>query len=135
MRLLSRIDLDLLWQEWNRQYGIISRLFHGTARLSDSEISQVALNTVTLCGRIILTVVVKEGTRLPSVAATHFGYNGTGRFHWRLNGPDRGAVTHRRRCLADKAIVTHCSGKRGRGRPFFLPCSQMRGHPTRVSQS
>jgi hypothetical protein len=40
--------------------------------LSDSEISQAAHDTITLCGRIILAIVAKEGARLPSIAATHF---------------------------------------------------------------
>ena len=73
MRLLSRLGLDPLRKEWDRLYGVRSGLFHGTDRLSDSEIFQASLDTVTLCGRIILAVVAEEGTRLPSVAATHFG--------------------------------------------------------------
>ena len=69
MRLLSGLDLiDHLRKEWDRRSG----LFHGTARLSDSEINQAALDTITLCGRIILAIVAKEGARVPSIAATHF---------------------------------------------------------------
>ena len=77
MRLLSRLDLDLLRKEWDRLYGIRSGLFHGTARLSDSEINQAAQDTVTLCGRIILAIVAKEGAVVPSIAATHFFGEGT----------------------------------------------------------
>ena len=73
MRLLSGLDLiDHLRKEWDRLYSIRSGLFHGTARLSDSEINQAALDTITLCGRIILAIVAKEGARVPSIAATHF---------------------------------------------------------------
>jgi hypothetical protein len=72
MRLLSEVDLDHLRKEWDRLYGIRSGLFHGTARLSDSEINQAALDTITLCGRIILALVAKEGTRVPSIAPAHF---------------------------------------------------------------
>ena len=36
------------------------------------EINQAALDTITLCGRIILAIVAKEGARVPSIAATHF---------------------------------------------------------------
>lgn len=72
MRLLSRLSLDALRKEWDRLYGIRSGLFHGTARLSDSEINHAAQDTITLCGRIILAIVVKEGTQLPSITATHF---------------------------------------------------------------
>jgi hypothetical protein len=73
MPLLSRLGLDLLRKEWEELYGIRSGLFHGTARLSDSEISKAAQDSITLCGRIILGVVAQEGVRLPSIAATHFG--------------------------------------------------------------
>ena len=72
MRLLSRLSLDALRKEWDRLYGIRSGLFHGTARLSDSEINKAAHDTVTLCGRIILAIVAKEGVQLPSITATHF---------------------------------------------------------------
>ena len=70
MRLLSRLSLDALRKEWDRLYGIRSGLFHGTARLSDS--NKAAHDTVTLCGRIILAIVAKEGVQLPSITATHF---------------------------------------------------------------
>jgi hypothetical protein len=72
MRLLSRLDLDQLRNEWDRLYGIRSRIFHGTGRLSDSEINQAATDTVTLCGRIILAIIAKEGGRIPSIATTNF---------------------------------------------------------------
>jgi hypothetical protein len=72
IRLLSSLDLGDLRKEWDRLYGIRSGLFHGTARLSDSEVNQAALDTITLCGRIILAIVAKEGIRVPSIAATHF---------------------------------------------------------------
>jgi hypothetical protein len=72
MRLLSRFGLDHLRSEWDRLYSVRSRLFHGTDRPSDSEINQAALDTIALCGRVILEIVEKEGTQLPSVAAVHF---------------------------------------------------------------
>jgi hypothetical protein len=72
MRLLSHLQLDHLRNEWDQLYGVRSGLFHGTARLSDSEINQAALDSITLCGRIILAMVAKEGTKVPSIAATHF---------------------------------------------------------------
>ena len=72
MRLLSRIELHEARKEWDRLYGIRSGIFHGTARLSDDEIGQAAMDTVTLCGRIVLALVVKEGARIPSIAGTHF---------------------------------------------------------------
>jgi hypothetical protein len=72
MRLLSRLDLHDLRKEWDRLYGIRSGIFHRTARLSDSETRQAAVDTVTLCGRVVLAIVAKDGTRVPSIAATHF---------------------------------------------------------------
>jgi hypothetical protein len=75
IRLVSTLDLDNLRKEWDRLYSIRSGLFHGTAHLSDPEVNQAALDTVTLCGRIILAVVVMEGGRVPSIAATHFKDN------------------------------------------------------------
>lgn len=77
IRLLSSLDLDHLRKEWDRLYGIRSGLFHGTASLSNSEVNQAALDTTTLCGRIILAVVAKEGARVPSIAATHFNPSAT----------------------------------------------------------
>ena len=44
----------------------------GPLCLSDSEINKAAHDTVTLCGRIILAIVAKEGVQLPSITATHF---------------------------------------------------------------
>ncbi len=78
MRLLSRLGLRDLGKEWDRLYGIRSGIFHGTARLSDSEITQAAMGTVTLCGAVVLAIVAKEGTRVPSIAARHFSTSAAG---------------------------------------------------------
>jgi hypothetical protein len=75
IRLLSTLHLEHLRKEWDRLYSIRSGLFHGIAHLSDTEISKAALDTVTLCGQIVLAVVAKEGIRVPSIAATHFNVN------------------------------------------------------------
>jgi hypothetical protein len=72
MRLLSRLGLQDLRQEWDRLYGFRSGIFHGTARLSDDATSQAARDTITVCGRIVLAMVAKNGTRVPAVAAKHF---------------------------------------------------------------
>jgi hypothetical protein len=72
MRLLSRFGLHDLRKEWDRLYSTRSGIFHGTARLSDPEISQAAMDTVKLCGRIVLAIVAEGGTRIPSIAARHF---------------------------------------------------------------
>jgi hypothetical protein len=72
MRLLSRLGLDVLREEWDRLYALRSGLFHGTARLSDDEIGQAARDALTLCGPIVLAMIAKEGARIPSIAALHF---------------------------------------------------------------
>lgn len=73
IRILAGLGLEHLRKEWDRLYGIRSGIFHGTARPSDSELHQAALDTLTLCGQIVLAIVAKEGTNVPSIAATHFG--------------------------------------------------------------
>lgn len=80
MRLLSRLGLEHLRKEWDSLYGMRSALFHGTAHLSDSETNEAAFNTITLCGRIVLSAVAQEGVPVPSIAATHFNLStrGTG---------------------------------------------------------
>jgi len=75
IRLLVSLGLEHLRKEWDRLYGIRSGIFHGTARPSDSELHQAALDTITLCGRIVLAIVAKEGAKVPSIAATHFTPN------------------------------------------------------------
>jgi hypothetical protein len=71
-RLLARLGMTQAWKEWERLYSIRSGLFHGTNRLSDTEINQASVDAVTLCGQILLALVYKEGGRIPSVAAKHF---------------------------------------------------------------
>ena len=72
MRVLSRLDLNSLRKEWDRLYGLRSGLFHGTVALTEQEISQLAVDVITMCGQIVLTLVEHDGTKLPSVAAIHF---------------------------------------------------------------
>jgi hypothetical protein len=88
MRLLSRRGLDHLRKEWDRLYGVRSGVFHGTARLSDSELNQAALDTIKLCGRIILSIVAKDGARVPSIAATHFDISTAASTHEGSTGAD-----------------------------------------------
>jgi len=73
LRVLSRLDLRQLAKEWDRLYSLRSGVFHGTRVLTETEIAQLANDTVSLCGRIILAVVEQDGITVPSVAAKHFG--------------------------------------------------------------
>jgi hypothetical protein len=71
MRVLSRLKLDKLKKEWDRLYGLRSGLIHGTEPLSEGQISQLADDTVKLCGRIVLAMVEKDGISLAPVVRWH----------------------------------------------------------------
>jgi len=72
MRVLARLGLQRFRKEWDRIYGLRSGLFHGTVRLSESEIAQLAIDAMTLCGRIILALAARNGAKLPSISSVHF---------------------------------------------------------------
>ncbi|TPJ58529.1 hypothetical protein [Mesorhizobium sp. B2-7-1] len=72
MRVLTRMRLDELKKEWDRLYSLRSGLFHGTLAVDD-KVSQLAVDAVTLCGRVILKVLEQEGVKVPKVASLHFG--------------------------------------------------------------
>jgi hypothetical protein len=71
-QLLTRLGMTQAWKEWERLYSIRSGHFHGTNRLSDTEINQAAVEAVTLCGQILFALVSEEGGRIPTVTAKHF---------------------------------------------------------------
>ena len=73
LRVLARMDLGHLRVEWDRLYGLRSRLFHGTGRLTKQEVNGLAAEAVKLCTRIILEIIKRDGIKLPSVASMHFG--------------------------------------------------------------
>ena len=72
MRILKSLGLLHLRKEWDDIYGFRSSIFHGTMKVRDDEIAQLALDTETLCGRIILAFARSKGVQLASIAATHF---------------------------------------------------------------
>lgn len=72
LRVLRRLDLIHLRQEWDRIYGLRSGIFHGTERLSEPEMAQVAEDAFLLCGRIVLTIARMEGVTPPTICAIHF---------------------------------------------------------------
>ena len=74
-RLLSDCDQSHLWGEWERLYSIRSKLFHKGARLPTHEVREAAADTITLCGKIILAIITKEGGKVPSIAAANFSTN------------------------------------------------------------
>jgi hypothetical protein len=72
LRVLSRLGLNNLRKDWDRLYGLRSGVFHGTVTLTEQEVSQLAMDSVSLCGRIILTIVERDGIKLPFIASVHF---------------------------------------------------------------
>src|SRR5262245_7669671 len=61
LRVLNELELTHLQKEWDRIYGRRSGIFHGTERLSDEEIAELANHTVKLRGRVVLAVAKREG--------------------------------------------------------------------------
>jgi hypothetical protein len=72
MRVLARLGLQHLRNEWDRVYGLRSGLFHGTAQLAEHEIAKLANDAITLCGKIILALAEHDGVTLPSISDVHF---------------------------------------------------------------
>jgi hypothetical protein len=72
MRVLSRLGLSDLRDEWDRVYGLRSSVFHGSCGLDDNELRQLADETIALCAKIILALIKRHGIKLPSVAKRRF---------------------------------------------------------------
>jgi len=72
MRVLDSLGLRHLRKEWDRIYRYRSGIFHGTLKLRNDEIGQLAVDAETLCGRIVLAYAQSKGVRLASIATSHF---------------------------------------------------------------
>lgn len=72
IRVLKRLGLTLLQKEWDRIYGLRSGIFHGTAHLTNDQVSQLAHDAIAISERIILTAAAREGATLPFVCDTNF---------------------------------------------------------------
>jgi hypothetical protein len=48
MRILASLDLQHLRKEWDRIYTARSGLFHGTCKMTEPEIGQLAIDAVTV---------------------------------------------------------------------------------------
>jgi hypothetical protein len=72
LRVLTKLQLEHLKKEWDRLYGMRSGVFHGTAHLSEPEISKLAQDCLTLCGRIVIELLKQEGIHVPPVAEIHY---------------------------------------------------------------
>ena len=62
MRLLDDLGLSHLKREWKRLYRERSKLVHGLAPKPGADYGGLALETVTLCGQILLKMISKEVT-------------------------------------------------------------------------
>jgi hypothetical protein len=60
MRLLDGLGLTHLKREWDTLYGERSTLVHGLAPKPGADYGDLAFKTISLCGRILLTVIAKE---------------------------------------------------------------------------
>jgi len=60
MRLLDSLDLGPLKKQWDTLYAQRSTLMHALAPKPGANYSQLAFDTVTLCGRILLKEIEKE---------------------------------------------------------------------------
>lgn len=72
MRVLARLELDHLRKEWDSIYKRRSGIFHGTARLTENEISELAQASIDLCTKIVLAVAKVEGLQVPTATGTYF---------------------------------------------------------------
>lgn len=81
-KLLAANDLSDLWQDWRDLYSKRSRLYHGRSsgdgegradHLAESELRALGQEATKLCGRIVLSMAIREGIPVPSQANVHFG--------------------------------------------------------------
>jgi hypothetical protein len=72
MRILDSLGLQHLRRKWDRVYAARSGLFHGTLTMTEAEIGLLAIDTITLCGRVIMAVAERDGVKLPSITSVHF---------------------------------------------------------------
>lgn len=81
-KLLAANDLSDLWRDWRDLYSKRSRLYHGRSsgdgegradHLAESELRALGQEATKLCGRIVLSMAIREGIPVPSQANVHFG--------------------------------------------------------------
>lgn len=81
-KLLAANDLSDLWREWSDLYSKRSRLYHGrnsddgegrADHLTESELHALGQEATRLCGRIVLSMAMREGIPVPRRAGVHFG--------------------------------------------------------------
>ena len=72
LRVLARLGLQHLKKDWDKLYSMRSGVFHGTQRLTEPEMNEVAQSAITLCGQIVIALLRQGGIAIPSVASKHY---------------------------------------------------------------
>jgi hypothetical protein len=72
-RVLATAGVDHLIKDWDRLYKVRSGVFHGTVQLTEPELHAAGQETMTLCTKVLLALISKEGGWVPSIATTHYG--------------------------------------------------------------
>ena len=72
-RVLLQNGQEYLRREWDDLYSLRSRFFHGHSQLTEQEADKFAAKALELCSKIILGLIRREGTNLPSVTSKNFG--------------------------------------------------------------
>ncbi len=72
MRVLARLDLGDLRDEWDRLYGLRSGLIHGTKSLTRLELNAFQDQVVRFCIKIVLSKLRHDGIKLPGASDRFF---------------------------------------------------------------
>lgn len=72
MRVLHRLNLNSLKNDWDRLYAVRSGIFHGTKSLSRPELDAFANEALGLCATIVMEEVRSRGHPIPAVFEKHF---------------------------------------------------------------
>ena len=73
MRVLCLNGLEHLKREWDDIYSLRSGFFHGSEQLTEQKADEFAAKALELCSKIILGIIGRKGTNLPSVTSKRFG--------------------------------------------------------------
>lgn len=72
LRVLARLGLEHRKKQWDKIYGLRSSVFHGTQQIAEHEMHELAQSSITLCGQILIALLIQGGVAIPSVARKHF---------------------------------------------------------------
>ena len=72
LRIFVRLDISHLKKEWDRLYAIRSGVFHGTKRLSEPEMHELAQAAMTLCGKVLIALLRRDDIPIPAISEKHY---------------------------------------------------------------